>query len=169
MKELPAILNTGYREIDLPLSPVPTREELLKIESSASGYIKTWSRRLIDQLDRGEKLMESYPYYPVQIWNLGGLTWMSLGGEVVVEYALQVKKLFGNETFILGYCNDMMGYIPSLTILHEGGYEGATSQVYFEGVSSTWDAGIETRILYEIISLADSMKIPKKFSRLHVK
>lgn len=166
MKELPAALRTGYREIDLPLSPVPTREELLKTETTAKGYVKTWARRLIGQIDRGEPLMTSYPHYPVQIWNLGGLNWVTLGGEVVVEYALQLKKMFGNETFVLGYSNNMVAYIPSLTVLREGGYEGAGSQVYFKGLSSTWDAGIEARILYGVAGLAESMKIPKQYSRI---
>ncbi len=167
MRELPSVLKTGYREIDLPLNPVPAKDELLKTESSARGYVKVWARRLIDQLERGESLMQSYPYYPVQVWNLGGLNWISLGGEVVVEYALQLKKIWGNETFVAGYSNDMMGYIPSLTILREGGYEGASSQVYFKGLASTWDAGIEARILYGVISLAEEMKIPKKAYPVH--
>ncbi len=166
MRQLPPVLHTGYREVELKLAPVPTRDELLKMESSAKGYMKTWARRLIDQVDRGESLMQSYPFYPVQIWNLGGLNWVVLGGEVVVEYALKAKEIFGNETFVLGYSNDMMAYIPSLRILTEGGYEGARSQVYFKGLSSTWDPGIEATILSELVKLADEMKVNKRFQRI---
>ena len=166
MRQLVPVLNTGYREVELKLAPVPTREELLKTESSAKDYSKTWARRLIDQIDRGESLIQSYPYYPVQIWNLGGLNWVVLGGEVVVEYALKAKEIFGNETFVLGYSNDMMAYIPSLTVLTEGGYEGARSQVYFKGLSSTWDPGIEAVILSELVKLADEMKVNKRYSRI---
>ncbi len=167
MKQLKPVLNTGYREVELKLAPVPTRDELLKTESSAKDYSKIWARRLIDQIDRGESLMQSYPYYPVQIWNLGGLNWVVLGGEVVVEYALKAKEIFGNETFVLGYSNDMMAYIPSLRVLTEGGYEGARSQVYFKGLSSTWDPGIEAVILSELVKLADEMKVNKRYSRVY--
>ncbi|ODS83702.1 MAG: hypothetical protein ABS46_05795 [Cytophagaceae bacterium SCN 52-12] len=166
MKQLRPVLNAGYREVELKLAPVPTREELLKTESSAKDYSKTWARRLIDQIDRGESLMQSYPHYPVQIWNLGGLNWVVLGGEVVVEYALKAKEIFGNETFVLGYSNDMMAYIPSLRVLTEGGYEGARSQVYFKGLSSTWDPGIEAVILSELVKLADEMKVNKRYTRI---
>ena len=167
MRQLPPVLNTGYKEVELKLAPVPTRDELLKTESSAKDYSKTWARRLIDQIDRGESLMQSYPHYPVQIWNLGGLNWVVLGGEVVVEYALKAKEIFGNETFVLGYSNDMMAYIPSLSVLTEGGYEGARSQVYFKGLSSTWDPGIEAAILSGLVNLADEMKVNKRYSRIY--
>lgn len=166
MRQLKPVLNTGYREIELKLAPVPARAELLKTESSEKGYLRTWARRLIDQIDRGESLMQSYPHYPVQIWNLGGLNWVVLGGEVVVEYALKAKEIFGNETFVLGYSNDMMAYIPSLRVLTEGGYEGAGSQVYFKGLSSPWDPGIESAILSELVKLADEMKVNKRYSRI---
>lgn len=166
MTELKPILKTGYKEINLPLGPIPTKEELLKVESTSKNYTKKWARRLIDQLEKGEALPKSYPHYPVQIWKLGDLNWVTMGGEVVIEYALKIKELFGKETFVLGYSNDMMAYIPSLKVLREGGYEGATSQVYFKGMSSTWDPGIETRILHGIIDLASEMEVPLKNATL---
>src|SRR5690606_41535287 len=85
-------------------------------------------------------LFRSYPHYPIQIWDLGGLPWVVLGGEVVIEYALKIKEIFGNPTFVMGYSNDMMAYIPSLKVLKEGGYEGARSQIYFKGMSKVWES-----------------------------
>lgn len=140
MNEVPPRIQTGYRETNLPLGPVPSRADLLKIEGESNGYKKVWARRLIDQIDQGQPLMTSYPHYPIQIWDLGGLPWVVLGGEVVIEYALKIKEIFGNPTFVMGYSNDMMAYIPSLKVLKEGGYEGARSQIYFKGMSKVWES-----------------------------
>lgn len=62
---------------------------------------------------------------------------MGLGGEVVIEYSIVLKQIFGQDIFVLGYSNDVMAYIPSATILGEGGYEGATSQMVY-GLPGTW-------------------------------
>ena len=77
---------------------------------------------------------------------------MSLGGEVVVEYAIGLKKMFGRDIFVMGYCNDVMGYIPSVTILNEGGYEGDSSQRVY-GLPSKWSPEIESLIYGEIVKI----------------
>ena len=72
--------------------------------------------------------MPHYPY-PVQAVRFGnGLTILALGGEVVVDYCLRVKKDYGaQEILIAGYSNDVMSYIPTVRILREGGYEAVTA------------------------------------------
>ncbi len=100
----------------------------------------------------GEPVINSYPY-PLQIWKLGEQLIFALGGEPVVEYALNLKQLFGPEIFVLGYSNDVMGYIPTEVILKEGGYEGEISQRAY-GLPGKWKSGIERQILQEIIRLS---------------
>jgi hypothetical protein len=65
----------------------------------------------------------------------------------------------------MGYCNDVMGYIPSLRILREGGYEGATSQIVYD-LPSTWRADIESQIISGIIQQAEKMGIRLQESKL---
>lgn len=95
-------------------------------------------------------LSAEYPY-PVQSWKLGdGPLWVILGGEVVVDYSLRFKNELGADTtWVAGYANDVMAYIPSLRVLREGGYEGARSMIYY-GQPSPWAEGIETRIAAEV-------------------
>jgi hypothetical protein len=78
---------------------------------------------------------------------------MSLGGELVVAYSVGLKKLFGPGIFVLGYVNDDMAYIPSETILNEGGYEGESSQMVY-GMPAKWAPGIEATIFDEMKKLA---------------
>ncbi len=58
---------------------------------------------------------------------------VALGGEVVVDYALRLKRELGNgePVAVLGYSNDVMCYIPSARVLKEGGYEAVESMIYY--------------------------------------
>jgi neutral ceramidase len=60
------------------------------------------------------------------------LTILALGGEVVLDYSIRAKREFPDVNLVVaGYSNDVMSYIPSLRILHEGGYEAEDSMVYY--------------------------------------
>jgi hypothetical protein len=73
--------------------------------------------------------------------------WILLGGEVVVDYSLRLKRNLGSSrTWVSGYCNDVMAYIPSLRVLKEGGYEGATAMIYY-GLPGSWSERVEEQIV----------------------
>ncbi|GAB3163596.1 neutral/alkaline non-lysosomal ceramidase N-terminal domain-containing protein [Telluribacter humicola] len=159
MHVLPARLSTAYSEIELPLTAHPDKEGYAKIAKEVTtDYQKRWANRMVSKLQQGETMPKTYPY-PVQVWHLGDLPLVTLGGEVVVEYAIKLKQIFGPSTFVMGYSNDVMAYIPSSTILREGGYEGESSQMVY-GLPSTWESTIETMILYEAVRLARQAGVP---------
>ncbi len=91
-----------------------------------------------------------YPY-PVQAVSFGkDLALVALGGEVVVDYALRVKKEYGEKGMVVaGYSNDVMSYIPSRRVLQEGGYEAADSMIYY-GQPGPYDETVEERIFAAI-------------------
>lgn len=160
MRTLASQLSVAYSEIDLRLSPPPTDGDLTKISTQNETYQQRWARRMLAQRQAGQPFPTSYPY-PVQVWRLGDQALFSFGGELVVAYALEVKKRFGPESFVLGYSNDVMGYIPSETILKEGGYEGASSQMVY-GHPAPWAPGLEQQILNEVAKLAREVELIKK-------
>jgi neutral ceramidase len=160
MRKLPATLSTAYSEIDLPLGAIPDKEELSKIaKTTPVAYQKRWAERMISKLDKGEQLIRSYPY-PVQVWSIGGQALVALGGELTVEYAIITKQMFGQDAFVLGYSNDVMTYIPSCSILQEGGYEGDAARMVY-GMPGKWDVTVENRILNEIVKQAEKAGVPK--------
>src|SRR5579859_3306186 len=56
-----------------------------------------------------------------------------LAGEVVVDYALRLKKEYAaDRIWVNGYSNDATCYIPSQRILREGGYEGGGAMIYYD-------------------------------------
>ena len=75
---------------------------------------------------------------------------MFLGGEVVVDYSLRLKRELGqSKTWVAGYSNDVMAYIPSHRVWNEGGYEGATAMVYY-GLPTRWSERVEDQIIDEV-------------------
>jgi len=159
MQPLLAQLQTAYSEITLPLSTPPTEAELIKTQSETTPYLKRWATRTLAEMKQGKPFLSSYSY-PLQIWKLGDQPLFSFGGELVIEYAIECKKRFGQDIFVMGYSNDVMGYIPSATILKEGGYEGASSQMVY-GLPSSWDASVPNLIYAEVDKMAQQIGIIK--------
>lgn len=92
--------------------------------------------------------------YPVQAIRLGKeVTYVALGGEVVVGYSLRTKKEFPKEnTVVAGYSNDVMSYIPTAKVLEEGGYEAVDSMIYY-GKPGPFASDVEERIMKTIHSV----------------
>jgi neutral ceramidase len=94
----------------------------------------------------------------VQVWQFGpsalaGLTLIALGGETVVDYALRFKAEYGwEDTWVAGYSNDVMGYVPSLRVLKEGGYEGGGAMVNY-GRPGPLGPGVEEAIAGKVAEL----------------
>jgi hypothetical protein len=140
-------LAAAYDELELPFAELPTKEQLETSAMSTNRYEAARAVLLLDQLSRDGKLAKTYPY-PVQTWRLGSeLGWVTLGGEVVVDYSLRIKReLTPGATWVAGYANDVMAYIPSRRVLAEGGYEGAGAMVYY-GLPTVWAPEVEEAIL----------------------
>ncbi|MHB9077185.1 MAG: hypothetical protein ACYC3X_06790 [Pirellulaceae bacterium] len=94
----------------------------------------------------------------MQVWVLGEqVQFVFLGGEVVVDYALRLKaELRGKSTWVAGYANDVMAYIPSARVLQEGGYDGEGAMVYY-GLPSAWTPQVEQLIVDTVHELVRSI------------
>lgn len=158
MKKLEPTISTAYSEVSLTFAAPPTKEDLTKIEKEIPvGFQQRWATDQLAILKKNGSLRTSYPY-PVQIWKLGDQPIMILGGELVVQYAIELKKLFGPQIFVMGYSNDEMAYIPSETILKEGGYEGESSQMIY-GMPGKWNSDIQVKILEGMGKLATEVGV----------
>src|SRR5262249_34280934 len=136
--------------IDLPFDDLPSREKLVKDTTDENRYVAARARLLLKEIEQKGSLRGNYPY-PVQVWQLGtDLTWVALGGEVVVDYSLKLKKELGpGKAWVAGCTNDVMAYIPSLRVLREGGYEGATAMIYY-GLPTVWGPRVEELIFASV-------------------
>ena len=135
-----------YKEIDLPFEQM-THDELTARRNSKDLFVKRRAEALLAEHAKQGKIRESYPY-PVQVLQFGGdLTMVTLGGEVVIDYALRLKRDLGpTPVWVAGYSNDVMAYIPSERVLKEGGYEGGGA-MNFTNLPGPWRAGVEDLII----------------------
>jgi hypothetical protein len=157
MRKLQPTISTAYAEVDLELNEPPTKEELIQLKSELEGWQKTWAENMQEKLNGETPLLTSYPF-PVQVWKVGDQNIVSLGGELLVNYSNNLKKILGNDLFVMGYSNDVMGYIPGERVLAEGGYEGETSQMVY-GLPAKWKTGIERKIIERTVEVAEEAGI----------
>ncbi|MEZ6045443.1 MAG: neutral/alkaline non-lysosomal ceramidase N-terminal domain-containing protein [Planctomycetaceae bacterium] len=152
LKSLPAKLETSHQFVELNLADPPSNEELTAIaENDKRGaYQQRWAKRLLSEREAGKTFITSYPL-PLQAWEIGDeQLWLTMGGEAVVDYALGFKKMFGDETWVAAYCNDVPAYIPSLRVLEEDkvrlGYEGYSSMIVYGMPAYRWADDVEDLI-----------------------
>ena len=140
------LLRAAYRTADLPFAPPPDRAGWTARLEDPDPYVRRHARLMRERLDRDGHLQEVQPD-PVQVWRFGsGLTLVAMGGEVVVDYALRLSRDYpGQRLWAAGYSNDVFGYVPSLRVLEEGGYEGGGAMIYY-GKPGPFDRTVEERI-----------------------
>jgi neutral ceramidase len=82
---------------------------------------KVWAFTVLDTYGRNGKPLE----VEVQVITLGpDLAWVSLPGELFVEFGLEIKKASPfKQTIIAELANGSIGYIPTQRAFDEGNYE----------------------------------------------
>ena len=125
------------------------------------------AKRMIEHIDQGRPVLAEYPHYSVHAFALGDqLTLVALSGEVVVDYAIRLQKELGGENrtlWVAAYANDVIGYIPSVRVLREGGYEGGEA---FYG--STWPTPLADDIESIVVNAAHEVVKKVRGGRLPV-
>jgi hypothetical protein len=158
MQRLSGNIRAALQEIPLAYDTLPTKEKLLAEQQSTNKWTATHASRVLERIEKDGPLPPSYPY-PVQVLRLGpDLCWVTLGGEVVVDYSLRLKRELKDPIiWVSGYTNDVMGYIPSRRIWDEGGYEGGGAMIY--GSHPTrWSSEVETHIMRTVLDLRKSLE-----------
>jgi hypothetical protein len=154
---LSAKLETAYASVPIPLGPLPPDDVLKKQAAGDPNYVQRWASRMLRWQESGKPIPKTYPY-PIQAWRLGGEQLMlTMGGEVVVDYCLRFKADYGDQTWIFGYCNDVMAYIPSYRVLLEGGYEGQSSMWVYGMPCNRWGDSIEQDIAQGMEGLVEKL------------
>ena len=153
MTPITGSFDTRYETIRLDFAPLPTKEQFQNDLKSSSFAVKTRAARLLKEWEANGSIPDHYAHYPIQTIRLGNeVTWVALGGEVVVDYVLRLRRdaKVKGMLWVAGYANDVMAYIPSERVLHEGGYEAEFSMIYY-GMPTKWAANIEDRIVSTVV------------------
>jgi len=139
----------------LDFAEPPSREQLELKAKSTNRYERRHAEVLLEELEKNGKIRRSYPYL-VQVVRFGSdLTMAALAGEVVVDYSLRLKsELPGRAVWVAGYSNDVFGYIPSVRVLTEGGYEAGDAMRYTD-LPGPFAPSVEERIIAKVHELAN--------------
>ena len=131
MRALGRVTHAAFRRIELPLGSAVPRAEL-EARLTGKANVAYAATQFLKQLDAGKPLPSIVPY-PVQAWAFDGdFAMVFLGGEVVAEYALRLKRELGvSRLWVNAYANHVPCYIPSRQVLKEGGYEAEAAMDYY--------------------------------------
>ncbi|SPE40985.1 conserved hypothetical protein [Candidatus Sulfopaludibacter sp. SbA3] len=132
MSTIAGPLETAYGTVDLPFQAAASRAQFELDLKSTEDYRRWRAKRMLAILDQGGMLPDRYAE-PIQVWQFGtSLKFIALGGEVVSDYSLRLKRQYGfNDTWVAAYSNDVFGYVGSRRVIAEGGYEGGNANTNF--------------------------------------
>ena len=160
MQRISGQMKVAFEQTRLPFA-IHTREVFEKELGSKNPSQVRRAQAMLKRYDEGDPVRETP--YPVQAIAFGKtLTILALGGEVVVDYDLRVKREYaGRNLSVAGYSNDVMCYIPSLRVLKEGGYEADSSMIYY-GKPGQWTEAVEEQIMATVTKVMADVGRKKK-------
>ena len=156
MQPLEPKLTTRIKTIPLEYGGLPEPAALAAAAKNQTNYRGRWAARML-KLQADDDVPKTYPY-PIQCWRVGDLLWLTMGGEVVVNFSLNFKKQYGPRTWVTSYCNDVMAYIPTFRVLQEGGYEGQSSMAVYGLPADRWKENVEDLVTEGINQLVRDTK-----------
>jgi len=130
----------------------PTPDDIKKELASTQPQVRRHAEHMLATLAKMGRLPETYPM-PIHVWRFGDqFSMVFLGGEVVADYALRIRKDLPAATWVSAYCDDVFGYVASERMRDEGGYEVDDSMIYYNQ-PGRWSTGTEEVIFRRIHEL----------------
>ncbi|HXE15193.1 MAG TPA: hypothetical protein VN633_23920, partial [Bryobacteraceae bacterium] len=151
-------LTVAFVSVNLPFQTPPSRAEFESRTHSQNALLRRHAELMLRTLDQKGKLPDHHSY-PIEVWQFGkDLTFIALGGEVVVDYSLRFKREYGfDQLWVAGYTNDVFAYIPSRRVLKEGGYEGGGAMIAY-GQPAPFTSDVEEIIARGVDSLVSRVQ-----------
>jgi hypothetical protein len=152
LRPVKAPIHVAYEYVEPGFDPYP--HHVLEESVAGSNILRAREARFLLRTYEEGRPIRRIPY-PIQVIRFDrSLTLVALGGEVVVDYAIRIKREYTGENIVVaGYSNDVMAYIPSLRVLKEGGYEADGSGVSAYGLPGPFNEKVE-EIIFEGIRRA---------------
>lgn len=141
-------LRVRSERLMLPVQPPPA-EELRQRLADQNAFRRKHAERNLARFEKTGTLAAEVPFTIQTLHFARDLTIVALTGEVVVDYALRLKKELGDRTWVVAYSHDVPAYIPSVRILREGGYEADSSMMYYDW-PGPFKPEIEERIVKKV-------------------
>lgn len=141
-------IRVAWHRTDIPLSPLPPREEIeqeisfrrqeierRRADGAPRVYVQIdeamlgWAEDALEALDSGP-LPGTVPL-ALQGVSFGEVTLLAIPGEVFSDIGLRIKRMRPTPVLVVGYANGNIGYIPTEAAFAEGGYETSEAFRYY--------------------------------------
>ncbi len=154
MDNITAGLVTSFGYAGLPFDRPSVAELKQRVETSSNVRARRHAEEMLEIHKRKGRLPETQPC-PVHVWRFGDqLTMVFLAGEVVVDYALRLKREIDSEkVWVTAYTDDVFGYVASERLRPQGGYEVDSSMLSYNlpGRFSTGTEDVLIRRVHELL------------------
>jgi hypothetical protein len=160
MKPVYGALRSAFSEATIRFGGPTDRASYEKLLNDPNTGRKRHAQRMIETIDAGTAIRTELPY-AAQAFALGDdLTLLALSGEVVVDYAIRLQESLGGAgrtLWVAAYANDVMGYIPSVRVLREGGYEAGES-FYGSTYPTPWAEDVESIVIKTATAMVEQVR-----------
>lgn len=153
-------LQSTHEFISLPYR-VRYNARNLKRMSRSQGSSEVYTRRMaghwLDTFDgrndRKSLTPAAYEGYPISLWRIGRLQIVFLGGEPTLGYIAALTQCV-NVSWVVGYSDDVMGYVGTAEVLREGLREGSDRAAIYYGLPAAWNPIVEDLIVSAVCRLS---------------
>ena len=156
------------REMQLPLAPFPSLEEVRREREEWAAKLREarergdsewvlnplirfdrWAQKRLDAAQQGPNPMTVT--FPIQTIALGDINLVALPFEPMAETGLALRETLGEHTFVLGYSNGMVSYLPTPQTSDEGGMEARLGYKNYQvpaEVPGSWEPQIRAALAH---------------------
>jgi hypothetical protein len=138
-------LRAAFTTVSLDYAPAPDADAWRRRLADSNPHVRSHAQMMLDVVARDGHTVTAEPA-PLHVLRLGSLPIVALSGEVVIDYAMAVKRRYGGGTWVAAYTDSVFGYVPSARVLREGGYEGGDAMLYF-GRPGPFADSVESRVM----------------------
>ena len=152
LKPVKGSFSCTRKQISLPLKPPPPSSVLSQIRDNtgADALVREWASTLLNRFPNGD--FPATLAMEIQIVSLGDkVFFVTLPGEPVAELTRDLRRLTSNpdSTFVLGYTNGLIEYLPTDVMIEEGGYETESSHFVYLAPSAL-NIGTESAVISSV-------------------
>lgn len=146
------VLATALESFNLPLIVLSREQVLAEYERMASMTamirwqvaMRSWRDDTLALLDQGQPeltpeevadgVVPDAPWgapIDIQVLGIGPVHFAALSAEVFSRMADELRAVYGPRTYVVGYANGDLGYLPYQEVYAEGGYEVDTAYKFY--------------------------------------
>lgn len=138
-----ATLVLESRAVFLPFEKRRDRRELRRMQRSPRPVDRRAATELLKHVASGGMTKEGYKF-PISSAKVDGTRIAFLGGEPTVGFCHTLREK--GSDWVVGYCDDVMGYVATDTARREGGREGSERAALYYGLPAAWKLGADQAI-----------------------